>query len=224
MNIPQFLADGAVWAKNHDPMQPCFQTSYAGIVERRGTEEFQTPCDSVVNDFVPFYFSPITAMAYAIHVGNVSLRDVNGEEIRTATSEDIVFLVSITDHFENADLPFYFTNVACNNRVEIPRFENDLAKIGTHIDWSLFDEAPYKAMIPEIGYNGVCQYFHSRDVGVHGNRSAQRMAEFMVRDELPLRYIDCIITKTAAIKAIVEQQIQASHWDIPVHAKQDCYF
>lgn len=205
-------------------MQRCYQTSYENIVRRRNTVEFQTPCGNVVNDFVPFYFSPITAMASAIHAGNVNLGGFTGEVLCTAKSENIVFLVSNTLHFERANLPFYFTNVACNSQAEIPKFESDLSKLNTHIDWSLFDEAPYKAMIQEIGYNGVCKYFFNRDDGTHGNRSTHRMAEFMIKNEVSLGYIDCIITKNEDIKSTIEQQIQASHWNIPVFAKPDCYF
>jgi hypothetical protein len=205
-------------------MQRCYQTSYASIVARRGSSEFETPCGLVVSDFVPFYFSPITAMASAIDAGKVSLRNPNGEVIDTAVSENIVFLVSNTKYFENTKHPIYFTNVACNSKAEIPDFERELSKIDTHINWSLFDESPYKAKIPEIGYGGVCRYFFDRDDGVHGNRSAHRMAEFMVKDEVPLDYIECIVVGSEKIKAIIEKQIDVSHWDIPVLKKPDCYF
>lgn len=204
-------------------MQQCYQTSYANIVERRGTNEFKTPCGHVVNDFVPFYFSPITAMAYTIGQGNVTLRGPNGEHHGPANLNEIVFLVSNTQNFVQHQNDIYFTNVACNSQATIPQFESDLTRLGNHVNWSLFDEYPLTAKIPEIGYNGVCRYFCNRDDGTHMNRSPQRMAEFMIKNEISLNFIDCIIVQNDQIKTIIEQQIHNSHWNIPVYTKPSCY-
>jgi hypothetical protein len=73
-----FLADGEIRSKNHPNMQACHQTSYQEIVDRRGTAEFQMPCGGVVNDYVAFYFSPLTAFTFTIDRGNVNLRDLDG--------------------------------------------------------------------------------------------------------------------------------------------------
>ncbi len=52
------------------------------------------PCGGVVNDYVPFYFSPITAFTYAIYFGNVSLTAPDGTPLGKATEDDRVFLVA----------------------------------------------------------------------------------------------------------------------------------
>ena len=117
LNIPQFLQDEAVWAKNHQPMQRCYQTSYSNIVSRRGTMEFGTPCGRVVNDFVPFYFSPINAMSYTIHRGNVELKTPQNIVVDTANLNEIVYLVSNTRRFQQSEQQIYFTNLACNSPV-----------------------------------------------------------------------------------------------------------
>ncbi|MFW5432746.1 MAG: DUF4433 domain-containing protein [Methylophilaceae bacterium] len=222
-NIAQFLTDGEVWAKNHKPMQKCYQTSYANIVNRRGTEEFKMPCGGVVNDFVPFYFSPITAMSHTIHQGNVDLGGLDGVRIGVAKSDEIVFLVSNTQHFQSFGNDVYFTNVACNSQAIVPVFSSDLTVLDTHVNWSVFNELPLKAEIPEVGYNGVCKYFFDRDDGVHMNRKTQRMAEFMIKNSVSLNYIDCIVVQNENIKMEVEQQIKSSLWNIPVYLKPGCY-
>jgi len=223
-NIIQFLTDGAIWAKNHVPMQRCYQTSYANIVNRRGTAEFQTPCGCVVNDFVPFYFSPVTAMSYTIYRGNVDLRGCDGVKIGVARSDEIVFLVSNTQHFQDIGCLIYFTNVGCNSQVIVPKFKSDLSDLDTHVNWPLFDELPKKAQIPEISYDGVCKYFLDKDDGIHKSRNSQRMAEFMVKEEVSMSYIDCIIVQNEDIKIKLDQQMQNSDWDIPIYVKPGCYF
>lgn len=221
-NVEQILNDGAIFAKNFQ-IQPGYQISYEEIVNKRGTD-FKTPNNEVVNDFVPFYFSPRTSMAHAISMGKVPLRDPKGTNLGTANMNDVIFMVSHTSHFQNAGLPFWFTDVACNSGAVVPEYKNDLSELQSHVEWSLFEEMPTVATIPEIGYNGVCQYFFDRDKPPqHNNRSTKRMAEFMVKDQVPLSYIDCIVTKNEPIKQSLEAWIKASKFDIPVYVKPGCY-
>lgn len=184
----------------------------------------QMPCGGVVNDYVPFYFSPITAMAYSIHRGNVDLRAPNGTVLRTATMDERVFFVINVSKFAASTLTSYFSNIACNSLAPLPAYESDLAKLETHIAWELFDEFPKVAHIPQIGYEGVTKYFHNRDEPKYQTRSSKRMAEFLVKDFVPLSMIDCIITKTAAMKNTIEEMMKKSKWNIPVYDVSGCYF
>ena len=94
-----------------------------------------------------------------------------------------------------------------------------------HIDWALFDATPRTACIPEIGYQGVCRYFFDRDEPVeHQQRSAKRMAEFMIRDYLNMHEIRCIVLKSADQAGEVQRWIAASGLEIPVYVKPACYF
>ncbi|TCS63685.1 DUF4433 domain-containing protein [Varunaivibrio sulfuroxidans] len=210
-NVERILQDGAIHAKNFRT-QPGYQISYENIVNKRGTV-YRTPAGDVVNDYVPFYFSPRTSMAHTISKENVPLRDPSGTKVGVANMDDVIFMVSHTSHFQNAALPFWFTDVACNSGAMVPEYKNDFSELQSHVEWSLFDETPTVATIPEISYNGVCRYFFDRDnPPEHSNRSTKRMAEFMVKDQVPLKFIDCIVTKNETIKQSVEAWIQA---DLP---------
>lgn len=224
LDCARFFADRQIRSKNHGQSQLCHQTSYASIVNRRGTE-FRTPCGRAINDHVAFYFSPLTSMAYTIHMGNVDLVDPNGVVRGKATMDDRVFFVAGVNRFVNSQLPFWFSDTACNSQSPPPRFEADVAKIETHVDWSLFDDGSYAAGIPEIGYTGVTRYFANRDDPPrYQDRARKRMAEFLVRDAIPLSMFDCIITKTDWIKAQVESMMHAAGVDLPVLVKRGCYF
>jgi len=222
-NIRLFLSDGAEYAKNHRQARRCFRTSYTQIVNRRGTE-FWTPDHENINDFVPFYFSPVTSMAYTIHKGNVPLLTPEGQADGYASSGDLAFIVCNTDRIGQSELDFWFTDIACNSAFA-PNFENNLSNLDSHIDWSLFDETKGKAKIPEIGYNGVHWDFRSLDEPAkYKNRHRKRMAEFMVKDFLPFDLVDCIVVQNHDIKSHIDTWIAESAFEIQVYVKPGCYF
>ena len=223
-NLQIYLADGFIYAKNHPNMQQGFRISFDEIVSRRGGTEFTAPCGSNINDFVPFYFSPITKMAYTIHVGNVHLRDPIGSDLGTASMEDVAYIVADSAALFASGRSCWFTDIACNSGIP-PTYRNKQADLQTHVRWPLFDDPPRKADIPEIGYKGVCQWQHDRDQPVeYQMRSKNRMAEFMVKDYLRMDEISCIILKNKKYAGEVRTWVDYSGTGIPVYVKPGCYF
>lgn len=221
-NIEQILVDGVICARNYK-IQPGYQISYSHIVNKRN-DEFSTPDGDSINDFVPFYFSPITVMAYTIHRGNVPLCDPKEKDVGIASMNDIIYLVSNTEYFDDPLQDIWFTDVSCNSATA-PSYEKDLNRLPTHVDWPLFDEKPTVAKIPEIGYNGVHGTFRSLDrPSKYNNRKKKRGAEFLIKDQVPLNVIDCIIAKNDTINNIVSDWVRRSAHDIPVYTKSGCYF
>lgn len=224
-DLRQFFADGELRSKNHLLAQSCHQASYIEIVNRRNTSVIITPDGKVINEHVAFYFSPITAMAYTIHKKNVTLIDPQGNVLGPATMDDRVFFVANIEKIAKSNLDFWFSNVACNSLAPLPAFEKDIAKLEQHIDWSVFDENPIVGNIPEIGYSGVTKYQHNRDEPArYANRRQKRMAEFLIRDKVPINLFDCIITKNDSIKNAVECMMKGTGLEIPVFANAGCYF
>ncbi len=224
-DIDVFLADGEIRSKNHPAGQPCHQTSYQDIVDRRGTDIFSMPHGGVVNDYVPFYFSPITSFTFTIHKGNVDLRCPKGEILCKATDDERVFFVCDVEALEGSDLEYCFSDFALNSLAPMPTLESDLNLLSTHVHWDVFDEAPFVAAIAEIGYKGVCRYFHNQESPKERqNRSQKRMAEFLIKESVPLSRIACIVVKTPSMQQDLQQKVTASAWNIPVFVKPGCYF
>lgn len=224
-DLPTFLADGEIRAKNHQDSQRCHQTSYQDIVNRRGTDEFEMPKGCVVNDFVPFYFSPITSFTYTIYMQNVPLVSPAGVELRQACEDDRIFLISSPQAFDNSDFFTCFSDYALNSRAPMPTIETDPAKLEDHVHWNVFDEAPMVAAISDIGYAGVCKWYHNMATPPERmTRSAKRMAEFLVHGAVPLDKIMCIVVKTDAMRATLESMMAASAWNIPILTKRGCFF
>lgn len=223
-NLQTYLADGYICAKNHPQMQPGYRTSFEDIVARRGGTEFTTPCGSNVNDFVPFYFSPSTKMAYTIHAGNVRLRGPDNSDLGIADMDDVAYVVVQPQAMFDSGRTCWFTDIACNSGIP-PIYENRPERMETHIDWALFDDTPRMGHIPEIGYEGVCRWQHDRDMPVeHQMRSKKRMAEFMVRDYLRMGEVSCIILKNDQHAGEVQAWVNDSGLGFPVLVKPGCYF
>lgn len=224
-DLPTFLEDGEVRAKHHQFPQHCHQTSYQEIVNRRGTDEFELPNGCVVNDFVPFYFSPITSFTFTIYKENVPLVSPNGAYLRQACEDDRIFLVSAPHAFAGSGLFTCFSDYALNSRAPMPTIETDLNKLEEHIHWTVFDEVPIVAAIPSIGYDGVCKWYHNMATPPERmTRSAKRMAEFLVHDAVPLDKIMCIIVKTDTMRANIGNMMAASAWDIPILTQRGCFY
>jgi len=224
-DLPTFLADGEVRAKNKHPAQACHQTSYPDIVNRRGTQQFPMPNGGVVNDYVPFYFSPVTSFTFTIYKRNVPLVSPSGEDLGQACEDDRIFFVARPESFQADGMPFCFSDYALNSNAPIPTLETDLGLHESHVHWDVFDESPKKARIPTIGYNGVCYwFFNMASPPNRKTRSSKRMAEFLIRDAVPLEKIDCIIAKSDAIRDTLMVMMDASDWNIPIYTNSGCYF
>jgi ssDNA thymidine ADP-ribosyltransferase, DarT len=124
-----------------------------------------------------------------------------------------------------SDCTCYFSNIALNSLDSEIVFGNTLGELKDGVIWSLFDDPPMTSHIPEIGYGGVCQYFHNRDTpAAQQNRSRHRMAEFLVRERLPLNLVQCIVVQNENIADHVRGVLAANDWEIPVLVKQGCFF
>lgn len=223
-DIPTFLADGEIRSKNHPNQQICHQTSYQNLVQRRGTQQFQLPFGGVVNDYLAFYFSPLTSFTCTIHRGNVQVISPNGGAPTTSRLDDRVFLVAKVTDLYNARLQCCFSNYALNSTAPTPVIINDPNMLETHINWMLFDDHPQAGQIPEIGYGGSCKYFNSKDIPERYQlRKPIRMAEFLVQRTVPLNLFACLVAPNEQIRNLIQQQVQTAGYELPVFCKPGCF-
>jgi hypothetical protein len=222
-DILTFLNDGAIRSKNFNPTQHCHQTSYQNLVNRRNTAIFQIPGGGVVNDYVAFYFSPVTSFTFTIHKGNVPVVSPTGADLGASQLADRAFVVCKVETLAGSGLDCCYSDSALNSNALLPTIINDLSAIENHVHWKMFDEHPLTAAIPEIGYAGVCKWFHSRMTPQHLQRKERRMAEFLVRDSLSLEFVECIVTPNAQRTSFLQQQMDSSRWSIPIYDKAGCF-
>lgn len=102
---------------------------------------------------------------------------------------------------------------------------SDVDELENHVHWDVFDEPPYTALIPEIGYQGVSRYFKNEvSPPARQFRSQKRMAEFLVRNAVPLDLVSCIIVKDKPMRDMLKPMMDGSRWSIPIHVKPGCFF
>jgi len=190
----------------------------------RGTQAFVLPYGGVVNDYAAFYFSPITAFARAIHQGNVEVISPTGLRLGQSTLETrAFFVVDVEDAFE-AHLPICYSDAALNSQAPMPTILADPAHLETHVKWDLFDDEPLTARIPEIGYAGVCKYFMNTDVPArYQKRKQHRMAEFLVREKLPIEFVSCIVVPNSHVLQSVLADASAHDFRAPVLLNRSCF-
>ncbi|TDB27271.1 DUF4433 domain-containing protein [Stenotrophomonas sp. ATCM1_4] len=135
-DLATFFRDGEVRAKLHEDPQACHQTSYGNIVQRRSSNLVEMPHGGVVNNYVAFYLSPVTAFTYAIHQGRVEVRSPSDHLLGMSELSQRAFLVaSVSTLFRNYP-HVCFSNYALNTNVPLPVVMADQNQFETHVNWS----------------------------------------------------------------------------------------
>lgn len=168
-------------------------------------------------------------MAYSIHMKNVPLRSPDGASPGPVSMNDVAQLVVDPSTLFNSGRQCWFTDIACNSGIP-PTYSCTPAELASHVEWPLFDEfgnndRDKMASIPEIGYAGVCRWQQDRDEPArYQMRSKKRMAEFIVKDQLQMNEVSCIILKNQTHLEEVQAWVNAAHIQIPVYVKPGCFF
>ncbi|MGR4895162.1 DarT ssDNA thymidine ADP-ribosyltransferase family protein [Stenotrophomonas sp. LARHCG68] len=223
-DLALILRDGEIRSKNHVAAQSCHQTSHADIVGFRNTPAFEMPYGGVVNDYVPFYFSPITAFTYVIHQGGVQTRAPSGDILGASCITDRIFLVSRVSDIEASDVAACISDFALNSLAPMPTVIPGLSDLEEHVAWSLFDEHPRVGKVEEIGYEGVCQYFFDRAVPVsRQHRKSARMAELLVKDTFPTSLLCGIVVPRVSMLPRARELARQYGFTGQVISKPGCF-
>lgn len=221
-NIQHYLRDGVIRAKDIPPLQAGYRVSDPGIISRRGID-ISNVVGFPINEYVPFYFSPLTTMAYSIAKGNVKVLDQRDRVVSDSSSKDMALIVARVDEVA-ASTEYKFTNAACNTAMP-PEVYDDIQVLEQTIKWDLFDDGSVKGRIPEIGYQGSTRYCSDSDKDPrYHNRKKDRMAEFMVHREFPMSLCCAIVTFTAEQAIILQASVTPTSLNIPVLHNPNCFF
>lgn len=201
-DLEVILKDGEIRAKDHKSKQACHQTSYDQLVGLRSTPTFSLPFGGVVNDYVAFYFSPLTGFTHTIHNGNVNVISPLGKCLGRSRKEDRAFIVFDVSELFSSNLNCCFSDAALNSANAGATTSSVHQNLATHVEWKYFDEVPMVANIPEIGYNGVCRYFGPAPG--REQRPQKRMAELLVQTAVPMNMAKAIVVPTPSSLATAQ--------------------
>lgn len=189
-----------LFAKNHvnNLNSPRKLIANEDIIQRRDKAIVKCFPDTVVNDYVPFYFSVRTPMLYNIKTG---------WGVPKQKQEDIVYLVCQLNELATADFQWCFTNGNAAN--EITRFYNNVEKLNK-IDWQSINSTD----------------FSDNNSDGDLDRKRKKQAEFLVKDHVPAQLIKYLIVYNKTAKARVDDLCKKINFvtEVVVDNKNVCYF
>lgn len=165
------------------------------LIDRRAVHPIPAGPGGMLNDYVPFYFTPFSVMLRNIHTG------WNG--IKQVPNADIVILVSSLLEVRRQGLQFLFTDSHAFSG--LARYFDDLAHLD-QIDWLLLQQRDFK-----------------RDPDDPG-KLERYQAEALVHRHVPLTALLGIVCYTDVIRAEIESKMQAVGVAMPVHTRPHWYF
>jgi hypothetical protein len=136
-NIPWIL-DNGLHCKSSQTVDPAYvDIGDPELIEKRSQHVVPCPPGGTLADYVPFYFTPFSPMAYNIKTGR------NGNRKR-GNAELVIFSTSLHKLAEKR-VPFLFTDRHAISAVE---YYTDLVKLD-QIDWRSLQQRNFKRDDPE---------------------------------------------------------------------------
>jgi hypothetical protein len=168
---------------------------HRNLIDKRGRRIVPKLPGGVLNDYVPFYFSPRSPMLYSINRKNV--------DGFTGTQRDIIYLVSSIEAIQASNIQFVFTD---GHAYEIiSKFYNNLSDLGK-VDWQIMGETYW---------NNTAQ---------DNDRMRRRMAEFLAFQFVSSSCILAIVVHNDQIKNIVDSTQQICGTNINTIVKRNWYY
>lgn len=165
------------------------------LINTRATWPVSAYPGGVLNDYVPFYFTPFSVMMHNINTG------WNG--VTMHPKQDILILVSSLRRIAAMDLAFLFTDSHANN--SLVRYSSDLTELG-RVDWALLQTRNFK-----------------RDPDDPAKVSRYQ-AEALVHRHCPVQGLSGIVCYTESVKMDVEQALAQRGLQLQAVARSGWYF
>lgn len=165
------------------------------LIARRSTRAVPLPPGGVLNDYVPFYFTPFSPMMHNIYTGRGGVERV--------PNNDIVILVSSLPKVQAFGLPFLFTD-----RHAYPytaNYYNDLASLNA-IDWSLLQQRNFQ-----------------RDP-FDPEKVERYQAEALIHQHVPVKALLGAICYTESEKQALQQQAKQAGVPLDIRCMPTWYF
>jgi hypothetical protein len=159
------------------------------VISRRDRAIVKCYPDTMVNDFVPFYFSVRTPMLYNI---------ITGHGVPSRPQKEIIYLCCKLIDFTSSDLQWCYTNG--NAAAAITKFYKQLQNIENKIDWHSIHTTDF------------------RDENADGDedRVRKKHAEFLVKEHVPTEYIKAIFVLNEAVKVEVQTILDRINSTVPI--------
>lgn len=193
-----FIFKNGLWAMNSNVQDPDFlPIGNLDIIDKR--QDYKVginPPGGVLGDYIPFYFAGHSPMLLNI---------VTGYGVPKIPQEDIVFMACDVNRIVNGPFEWCFTDG--HAKKAITRFYNSLDNM-SQLDWNAINSTWWKA--------------DERDM----DRPRKKMAEFLIKEYIPIDYIEQIYVRNDNKQSTVLQMVSDNNLCIPVFVdlKNDLFY
>ena len=195
-NLEKDLPNG-LFSKKNAPNDPTrIILGNPEIIGERDLRVVKCYPHTVVNDYVPFYFSVRTPMLYNI---------ITGKGVPLRMQKDIVYICCQLADLATEEFEWCFTDG--NAAKKITDFYKKLARLDK-IDWRSIKTTDFRI----------------DNADGDEDRIRKKHAEFLVKDHVPANKIKNIAVLNNNVKSIVEDTIQNCNLDIEVTVRPNYYF
>lgn len=194
-NLPWLLDNGLHCGNSNVRSPDWVDIGNQELIDKRATHPVPIAPAGMLNDYVPFYFTPFSVMMKNIHTG--------WGGVKQRSNEEIVILVSSLHHIHEKGLPFLFTDM--HAYYSWADYYDDLADLDK-IDWPLLQRRDFK-----------------RDPDDPA-KFERYQAEALVHQHCPVSGLRGIVCYTDVLRVQLEQQIVERDLNLDVFARREWYF
>jgi len=193
-NLPWILDNGLHCSNSDVRASNWVSIGNPELIGKRAKHPVPLPPGGVLNDYVPFYFTPFSPMLRNIHTGWGGVR-------RRANAE-IVILVSSLYRVAACGLPFLFTD--SHAYYQWANFYSDLADLDK-IDWPLLQTRDFRRDPEDPA------------------KFERYQAEALIHRHLPVGGLLGIVCHSENLKQAIAQQLQTRNLALLVHVRPNWY-
>lgn len=194
-NLPWVLAHGLHCGNSETRSDSWVSIGNQELIGKRAQWAVPVAPGGVLNDYVPFYFTPFSVMMHNINTG------WNG--VTRYPKSDILILVSNLRRIAELGLTFLFTDSHANN--SLARYSNDLGQLD-RVDWSLLQARDFRRDPEDPAKFGRYQ------------------AEALIHRHCPLQGLSGIVCYDETVRIEVEQAVAAAQVPLQVAVRPAWYF
>lgn len=194
-NLAWVLDNGLHCGNSNRKSDTWISIGNAELIDKRASHGIPVAPFGVLNDYVPFYFTPFSVMLRNINTG--------WGNIRKRSNDEIVILVSSLYRVRELGLPFLFTDSHAYYRWA--SYYDNLEHLDK-IDWPLLQSRDFK-----------------RDPDDPA-KFERYQAEALVHGHVPLDALSGVVCHSEGVKKVIERAINDRDLTLPVHARPGWYF
>jgi hypothetical protein len=194
-NLPWVLAHGLHCGNSALRAPNWVSIGNSELIDKRARHAVPVPPGGLLNDYIPFYFTPFSVMMRNIRSGRGG--------VQQRSNDEIVILVSSLHHITKQGLPFLFTNMHAYYRWA--SYYDDLAHLD-QVDWPLLQARDFRR-----DENDPVKF-------------ERYQAEALIHKHCPVSGLIGIVCHSETGKMTAQSQIDANGLNLPIYVRPDWYF